>query len=669
MPPDPLNQLPPDSEAGLRWELERCRQQLADCHRRMEQMEGFFHHIAEAVFIAEPDGMIVDANPAAAALLGYSVAELKGMRPWDLVVSADREEILAEMASATAGGGRAVWRTCRCQDGTTKEVSLRLARGHFGGRELVICSCHDVTEQRVTQTSLESALREMEALKEQFQLATHTTPGLIWSALPDGHVDFLNQRWLSYTGLSMEQAAGWGWSAAVHPEDLPQLEGYWRALLVSGKPGEVECRLRRHDGVYRWFLFRGVPLHDASGTLVKWYGQTTDIDDRKRAEAVLTSEKRLLEMIARGDELPGVLQSLCGLMEEAFPNTLCSILLHDEATLRLRHAAPSRLPDALVQAVNGALIGPETGPCGRAVFFRQQIVVADIEADPYGCLYRDAALGSGLRSCWSSPILASNGRVLGAFASYTPKPGWPTPREQRLTEQCAHLASIAIERKRAADELRASEQRRASAVIEERNRMARDIHDTLAQGFTGVIIQLEAAADARGQHLEEEADQHIARASELARESLAEARRSVRALRPLALETRPLGDALAELFQKMTAGTGLRALLHVEGSPPLLPAGWDENLLRIGQEVLTNTLRHAGATEFESWLVFGPEGVRFQLRDNGRGFDPGARNDGFGLLGIRERALALGGALTVESSSGNGTRVVIVLPCGKNAES
>lgn len=635
----------------------------------MEQMEGFFRHIAEAVFIAEPDGVIIDANPAAAALTGYRVTELKGMHPWDLVVSASREEILAHMASATDRESRTVQRTLRCQDGTLREISLRLARGHFGGRELIIGSCHDVTEQCLTQTSLESALREMEELKEQFQLATHTTPGLIWSALPDGHVDFLNQRWLGYTGLSMEQAAGWGWAVAVHPDDLVQLEGYWRALLVSGKPGEVECRLRRHDGVYRWFLFRGVPLHDASGTLVKWYGQTTDIDERKRAETVLNSEKRMLEMIARGDELSLVLERLCGMMEEAFPSTLCSILLYEESTQKLRHATPSRLPEALVKAVDGALVGPETGPCGRAVHFRQQIVVADIETDPFGCLYRDAALSGGLRSCWSAPILASNGRVLGTFASYTRKPGWPTPREQRLTEQCAHLASIAIERKQAADALRASEQRRATAVIEERNRMARDIHDTLAQGFTGVIIQLEAAADARGQRLEEEADRHIARASELARESLAEARRSVRALRPLVLETRPLGDALVELFQKMTAGTDLRALLHVEGTPPLLTAGWDENLLRIGQEVLTNTLRHAGATEFEAWLVFGPEEVRFQLRDNGRGFDPGARNDGFGLLGIRERASTLGGALTVESTSGAGTRVVIVLPCGKNAES
>lgn len=634
----------------------------------MEQMEGFFHHIAEAVFIAEPDGMIVDANPAAAALLGYSVTELKGMRPWDLVVSADREEILAEMASATVGGGRTVWRTCRCQDGTTKEVSLRLARGHFGGRELVICSCHDVTEQRVIQTSLESALREMEELKEQFQLATHTTPGLIWSALPDGHVDFLNQRWLGYTGLSMEQAAGWGWAAAVHPEDLTQLEGYWRAMLVSGKAGETECRLRRHDGVYRWFLFRGVPLQDASGALVKWYGQTTDIDDRKRAETMLNSEKRMLEMIARGDDLAAVLDCLCDMMEEAFPSTLCSILLYEESTRKLWHATSSRLPESLVKAVDGALVGPETGPCGRAVHFRQQIVVADIETDPFGCLYRDAALGGGLRSCWSSPILASNGRVLGTFASYTRKPGWPTPREQRLAEQCAHLASIAIERKQAADDLRASEQRRASAVIEERNRMARDIHDTLAQGFTGVIIQLEAAADARSQRLDDEADQHVARASELARESLAEARRSVRALRPLALETRPLVDALGDLFQKMTVGTRVQALLHVEGIPPLLPAGWDENLLRIGQEVLTNTLRHAEATEFESRLTFGPEAVRFHLRDNGRGFDPVARNDGFGLLGIRERAAVMGGAVTVESNSGLGTGVLIVLPRGENAE-
>src|SRR5690349_18529171 len=109
-------------------------------------------------------------------------------------------------------------------------------------------------------------------------------PGLVWTALPDGNVDFLNQRWCEYTGLSATDARGQGWLAAVHAEDLPELLERWRSVLTSGEPGEMEARLRRSDGEYRWFLLRACPLADASGQLVKWCGMNTDIEERRQAE-------------------------------------------------------------------------------------------------------------------------------------------------------------------------------------------------------------------------------------------------------------------------------------------------------------------------------------------------------------------------------------------------
>ena len=109
-------------------------------------------------------------------------------------------------------------------------------------------------------------------------------PGLVWTALPDGDVDFLNQRWCEYTGLSADKAQGHGWQVAVHPDDLPLLLERWPSELAGGTRGEMEARLRRFDGEYRWFLFRTFPLADASGHLEKWCGMNTDIDDRRRAE-------------------------------------------------------------------------------------------------------------------------------------------------------------------------------------------------------------------------------------------------------------------------------------------------------------------------------------------------------------------------------------------------
>ena len=125
-------------------------------------------------------------------------------------------------------------------------------------------------------------------------------PTLAWSARPDGAADFFNQRWLDYTGLSVEQAREWGWTMAVHPDDLHGLVDYWRSVLAAGEPGEIEGRLRRFDGVYRWFLFRATPSFDNDGKVVQWFGTNTDIEDRKRAECLLAGENHVLEMTAKG---------------------------------------------------------------------------------------------------------------------------------------------------------------------------------------------------------------------------------------------------------------------------------------------------------------------------------------------------------------------------------
>src|SRR5579872_1074352 len=161
-------------------------------------------------------------------------------------------------------------------------------------------------------------LREEDALRRRedyLRLTIDTIPVLACSTRPDGWKEFFNQRWLDYTGLTIEEARGWGWKVAIHTDDLPQLLDVWQGLLVSGKPCESEARLRRADGEYRWFLFRAEPLRDAQGTIVKWYGTNTDIDDRKRTEALLAAENQILEMVATGRPLAVILDGLCTLVE------------------------------------------------------------------------------------------------------------------------------------------------------------------------------------------------------------------------------------------------------------------------------------------------------------------------------------------------------------------
>jgi PAS domain S-box-containing protein len=111
------------------------------------------------------------------------------------------------------------------------------------------------------------------------RLVVDAIPALAWTARSDGPADFFNQRWLDYTGLSAAQARDWGWTVALHPDDLKGLADYWRSVLASGQPGEIEGRLRRFDGMYRWFLFRATPSLDNDGKIVKWFA----LEDQERA--------------------------------------------------------------------------------------------------------------------------------------------------------------------------------------------------------------------------------------------------------------------------------------------------------------------------------------------------------------------------------------------------
>ena len=127
-------------------------------------------------------------------------------------------------------------------------------------------------------------------------------PAIAWCKLPDGSNEFVNQRWQDYTGIPEDEARGQGWQAAVHPDDLPKLIETWAEIVASGKSGGFEGRLRRHDGVFRWFLARFEPVRDAAGEIVRWYGTSTDIDALKQAEAKLREDERALRRIT--DAIP-----------------------------------------------------------------------------------------------------------------------------------------------------------------------------------------------------------------------------------------------------------------------------------------------------------------------------------------------------------------------------
>src|SRR5436190_11050154 len=702
------------------------------------------------------------------------------------------------------------------------EQSLRQARD-----ELEI----KVAERTAVACASEKKLRNL----------IETIPAMAFVTRPDGANEFVSRQWIEFSGFSSAESAGAGGAASIHPDDLEQHAAKWRAACASGEPFESESRHRDVHGNYRWLLVRAVPLRNEQSEIQKWYGTAIDIEDRKRAEALLAGEKRLLEMIATGVPFKEIANALCQIIEQQRPGTLASVLLLNCDGVHLDVIAGPNLPGGWDRQMEQLPIGPCAGSCGTAAYRGSPVIVSDIATDPLWDVpeHRAAALNHGLRASWSNPVLSWKGEVLGTFCMYYRDSRSPTSEDLELIEVATHLVRVAIERDRTEQALRASEQlarshvdvmmrsldvlateaapekfigemlrtigqhlrahrvllwlrnqrddslrlhliiendqqvahdphhpfvrnphawrnnafiqemlftkspavcddiahdsrlnpeirayltrrgakrfmtvpmfvtgeirgfigiqhrqqcayradqielaqalahhvmmaahgqdlieqQREAAILKERTRMARDIHDTLAQGFTGVIVQMEAAEEALLEEDSEHAIGHVHRARELARESLREARRSVHALRPQALEKAPFADALEAIIKNTAAGTALRTEFRITGTPRELAPLVEENLLHIGQGALTNSLKHAHATKFQARLSFNPDAVSLELQDNGDGFNVGNSNGGgFGLIGMKERAEQIGATVDVSSKPGAGTSIVAVSP-------
>src|SRR3984957_4060600 len=303
------------------------------------------------------------------------------------------------------------------------------------------------------------ASAEQQPASLNIQLLVDSIPALIHTARPDGYLDYFNKPWLKYFGVTLDKVVGWNWTAYIHPEDVERIVARWRACLATGEIFEYETRVRRANGEYRWMFHRNVPLREANGNIVKWYGSSLDVEDRKQAEVLLSAEKRLLEMTATDVPLERILNVLCLFIEEQRSGTLASVLLLNPDSVYLSFAAGPRIPNEWKQRMERLPIGPCAGSCGTAAFTRSPVIVSDIPRDPLWEVpeHRASALKHGLQASWSSPVLSSKGKVLGTFCMYYREPRSPEAQDLELIKSATHLVGVAIERDRAKQALRWSE--------------------------------------------------------------------------------------------------------------------------------------------------------------------------------------------------------------------
>lgn len=246
-------------------------------------------------------------------------------------------------------------------------------------------------------------------------------------------------------------------------EDYTRLLDIYDRCVATGIPVQFE-NATTIDDRETWWLTKLSPLRDDLGTVDRLIVSAIPISDRKRLENQLERQNALLAEIAQNKPLSEIFAQIVDFVEETLQGALCSILLLD-GEKRLRHGCAPHLPEDYVLAVDGVAIGEGVGSCGTAAFRGKTIVASDIATDPLWQNYREIALGYGLQSCWSSPILASNGRVLGTFGLYCREPRSPQAEELEVLDRAANMLGIAIERQQAEAALKASE---ASLVTAQR---------------------------------------------------------------------------------------------------------------------------------------------------------------------------------------------------------
>ena len=271
--------------------------------------------------------------------------------------------------------------------------------------------------------------------------------------------------------------------------------------------------------------------------------------------------------------------------------------------------------------------------------------------------FRSGQMQLGVKATYSVPIFV-NGNYWGAICvDFCRQPRRLTASEIAVFKTAASCIGSAIYRQ----QIQQDRDRAELAILDERNRMAREIHDTLAQAFTGISLQLEAAWGILTTQ-PQAAQERLLKAKNLAKEGITEARRSVRALRPETLEFNNLAIALQQLVDKMTSGTNIYSQVAIEGEPQLAP-DLEVDLFRIAQEAVTNTLRHARSTELTVSLICQANTVSLQIKDNGIGFNPQRLlNNSFGLVGMQERCDRHNGNLIIDSNSDRGTEIMVTIP-------
>jgi PAS domain S-box-containing protein len=504
-------------------------------------------------------------------------------------------------------------------------------------RELAAAN-EELRKEIAERRQAEDALRQSE---DHLRLVIDTIPTMAWSLRPDGVVDFLNQPWIDYTGLSLEDYVK-DPTGPIHPEDIPRVIERWLVEKAIGEPYEDEMRLRRADGVYRWFLVRTAPLRDQEGNLVKWYGVSIDIEDRKQAEEKLKHKEVQLAQAQR----------LAHIGSWDWDLRTNVVTWSDE----LYHIFGLQPGTISVAGEVDRYIHPDDLALGWDTVKR-----AIASKEPYDYYHRI------LRPDGTERIARSRGSIM------TDERGEPV-KVFGATQDVTDLKRAEENLKATSEQLRALSASLQSAREQESTRIAREIHDELGGTLTSLRWDLEevrdviseASASSQLAPLRSKIEVMIA----LTETILNTVRRLASELRPMALDELGLVEAIEWQALQFQTRTGLAVEYQCTLEKVDLNSEQSTAVFRILQEALTNILRHAQATKVAITMKQESGELFLSIKDNGRGITESEKSDAhsLGLLGMRERAHLIGAQIDITGIEGKGTQVAMRIPISESSE-
>jgi PAS domain S-box-containing protein len=263
------------------------RKRAEEAVRRSEEhLRLVIDTIPQQIMSGPNDGTLDFANAQWRSYTGLTQEDLQG-RGWQRIIHPDDREPLLKAVEESRSQGKPYEQEVR-RRGADGQYRWFLARG---------VPLKDSEGRIVRWYGSNTDIQDRKEAENRIRLVIDTAPAMLHSARPDGYVDYFNQRWLEYVGVSLEDVLGWQWTHAIHPEDVEDVVGRWHSSVATGTPFEDEARLRRADGEYRLMLLRKVPLRDEAGSIVKWYGSAFDIEERKRAEQELRQAEEHIRAI------------------------------------------------------------------------------------------------------------------------------------------------------------------------------------------------------------------------------------------------------------------------------------------------------------------------------------------------------------------------------------